>query len=199
MRSLDRRTGFDPALKNFLGRDAGFGEFIFVNHKADAGFFGGERNDPEPFVFKADDNSVRFGFAGIEADIFKMAEDGELFPGWVYLAQIFLVAGQITASAGINQKCPAEIMSFSVGIARFDIYAIGIRNKFADRPAFAHIRARRARVLEQNVIERRALDLDGFRLAVKFALPKNKARVDGTVAQSELCAEFSRPETPRCL
>ena len=37
-----------------------------------------------------------------------------------------------------------------------------------------------ARMLEQNVVERRALDLDGFRLAIEFALPENKARADAS-------------------
>jgi hypothetical protein len=42
------------------------------------------------------------------------------------------------------------------------------------------------------MVKSRAFDLDGLRFAVESALPEHKARADGTVAEFELRAEFSR-------
>jgi hypothetical protein len=196
---FDGRTGLNPALENFLGLASGFGELILVNDEADAGFFGGERNDPEPFIFEADDDGIGVGFAGITHDIFKMPEDGEFFPRRMHFAQIFLVAGKVAASAGINQVGRAEMMNFSIGITCFDIHAGGVRIKLAGRPAFAHVRAGRTCMLEQNVIEGRAFNLNRFRFVIESTLPKNETRADGAVAQFELRAEFSRKvRRPQC-
>ncbi len=122
-----------------------------------------------------------------------MAEDGELFPGRVHLAQIFLVAGEVAASAGINQKRRAEIVGFPAGIARLDIHAARHQRRFltTDQPSRTSAPGL-AGVLQQNMIKGCALNLDGFRLAVEFALPENKARADGAIAQSELRAVFAR-------
>ena len=47
----------------------------------------------------------------------EMAEDREFFVARMGDAKPFLIAGEIAATAGVNQVARAEIMNFPVGIA----------------------------------------------------------------------------------
>ena len=78
----------------------------------------------------------------------------------------------------------------AIGAAGFNTHPIGIRIKFVDGPAFTHVGARRPGVFEQKVVERRALDLDGFRLTIEFALAERETGAERAVAQLEARAEF---------
>ena len=73
---------------------------------------------------------------GSRATFSKWPKTASFFQVGMHLPQIFLVAGEVAASAGINQKRRAEIVGFPVGIARLDVHALGIRDGFVtDQPS----------------------------------------------------------------
>src|SRR5208337_2505249 len=187
---LHHRTGLNPTLENLLWLAAALREFLLVNYQPDAGFFGGDGNDPEPFVFQADDDGVAACVAGIEANAGEMPENSEFFEARMNDAQTLLIAGQVGASAGVNDECRTKPVNFPVGVARLEVYAAGVGTGFRHRPAFADLGAGRAGVPEQDVIERGAFDLDDFMFAGEFAKAKDETRVQRTIAEMELRAEF---------
>jgi hypothetical protein len=84
-----------------------------------------------------------------------------------------------------------EIDGFSRRIARLDLTpSASVGRKFRDRPAFADIGAGCAGVLEQDMIEHGAFHLDGFRLAIEFALAENEPGADRAVASSNCAPNF---------
>src|SRR5206468_4036727 len=63
--------------------------------------------------------------------------------------------------------------------------------KFLHGPALAHVGTGSPRMLEQNVVEYGSLDLDGFGLAIVFALAEGETVAECAVAELEPRAEFS--------
>src|SRR5436190_17379563 len=105
-------------------------------------------------------------------------------------AQAFLVAGHIAPSAGIDEKAAVKCLRRSVGRSGFEGYGIGFRGETRHGPAFTHFRAEGCGVLEKNMIEGGALDLDGFGFARKAALAKNELGGLAAVPEMKLRSEF---------
>src|SRR5439155_2577453 len=61
-----------------------------------------------------------------------------------------------------------------------------------DGPALAHVGTGGAGMLEQNVIEHGALDLDGLWLAIVFALAESETGAERAVAKIKTCTVFYR-------
>jgi len=73
--------------------------------------------------------------------------------------QLFLVAGQVAAPAGVDEKHAPQRLGVPLLVAHLDRDAVAFVGELAHRPARAHFRAARLRVAEQQVVERGALRL----------------------------------------
>src|SRR5215213_2555116 len=91
-------------------------ELFLIEHAADADLLWGERDDPEPFIVQTNNDRVAGLLPRVECHTCKMAENRELFQGWIDLAQTFLVTGEIAPATGVDQEGPFDDMSFPVWI-----------------------------------------------------------------------------------
>src|ERR1044071_736734 len=97
-------AGLDNTREHLSRRLAGLSEFRLVHHATDAGFSLRNGNEPEPFVFKANDYGIAGWRALIKDNVFEMAKDSEFFQFRMDNAQALLVTGEISATAGIHQE-----------------------------------------------------------------------------------------------
>src|SRR5205807_6996610 len=85
-------------------------------------------------------------------------------------AKIFLIAGEIAASAGVYEEQAIEGLRFSIFVASCYGDSISVIDKLCHGPTLADFRAGGFCVLEQNVVELRALDLDCRNVAGETAI-----------------------------
>src|SRR6058998_621684 len=151
--------------EDLFRRPRAAGEFVSIQHAADADFFRRQGNEPEPFILQAHNDRVAGPFAGIEPNTGEMAKNGQLFQSGVDDAQSFLVPGQIAPSAGIDEEGRAQGNGATIRTTRFYCDGVGQRAEAGGRPALAHFSARLLSMLEEQVIEGGPLDLEGLGVA----------------------------------
>src|SRR5439155_21252068 len=103
-----RRARFTDPVKNFARRSAAPLQLFPIHHASDADLFGRKGDNPEPFIFQPTDDGVAALFAGIKLHTREMPKDGDLLQRWIDLAQTILVAGEIAAATGVDQKFCAK-------------------------------------------------------------------------------------------
>lgn len=188
---LDDGTGFSPKVKGFFRRLFRAGEFFLVNDETHTGFLRGERDDPKPFVLKANNDGIEPIFNGRQGDVFEMTKDGNLFVLRMNNPKPFDISGHIAAAAGIDKKRSAETVERSIWRGRFDCNAGGIAGKFQHTPAFADIRTRIASMFEEDVIEAGTLDVKSLLFDIEFPFTENDVCAKSTIAQLENGAGLS--------
>jgi hypothetical protein len=100
------------------------------------------------------------GFAFVEADAFEMAEDRKLSEPWMNHAQILLVAGKVAAAAGVQEERCLQGLRFAIFVPASDGHVLRIIRGFGDGPALANLGARGFGMIQQYLIEFRALNLE---------------------------------------
>src|SRR2546430_7894672 len=105
-----------------------------------------------------------------------MPKNSQLLEVGMNLAQSLLVAGEIAAPAGINQKGAADRLGLALFIASVDRSARGVGAELCHRPPFPHFRSGTAGVPQQQMIEAGALDLKGHRLAGESAIAEREEK-----------------------
>src|SRR5437868_13241543 len=106
-------------------------------------------------------------------------------------AQALLVARKIRTPAGIHQKRGAEGFTLALFVASLYYHMTIFLRELPHRPTFTHLRARSASVLKQQVIEGRALDLEGRGLTRETAVAKNQFQAFAGIANVKLRSQFS--------
>ena len=178
------------AVEDGLGGGLGVGELLLIQDAADAYLVRGKGDHPKPFVIQSNDDSVATLGPFIQFDSGKMTEDGELLQFGMNLAQPFLVAGEVAAAAGVHEKSGAELLGFTILTACLDDHSLGVGAGFEDGAALQDLGAGFPGMREHEMIEGGALDLKGFRLPRVMAVPENKGKGLGGIADMELRAEF---------
>src|SRR5687768_16881987 len=84
------------------------------------------------------------------------------------------------------------MVGLSVGSGRLHFYPIRFFLKACHRPALANISTLRACILQEDVIEMCALDLDGLGFASEDAVAENELHRFGSIGDVELRSKFSR-------
>ena len=126
-----------------------------------------------------------------------MAEHREFLQARVDDANALLVAGEIAAAAGVNEKAGAESPGLADVVTPFNRDEVRARVvEPRDGKTFAHLGAGLLRVLQQQMIEPRALDLEGYGFPGVVAVAKDQLEALGTVANVELRACFERETFP---
>ena len=166
-------------------------KLLLIHDAANADFFLGDGNEPEPFIFKADDNGIATAIAFIDFDAGKMAEDSDFFQARMHDSQAFLVAGRVAATAGIDEKRAAKGLGLPGFVAGGDADRVALVGEFIDCPAFAHLRAATGGMFQQQVVKFSAFDLDGLGFAGVTALAKDELGAFGAIAEMKLRAKFS--------
>src|SRR5436305_1905430 len=99
------------------------------------------------------------------------------------MTQAFLVAGEVAASGGIDQKLARKGSFRALWSAGLDLRCISIRSGFQNGPALANVGPATAGMLEQNVIEGGAFDLISQGFFRKLTLAKEQVQRFNSVAQ----------------
>ena len=109
------------------------------------------------------------------------------------LTNLLLVAGEIAAPAGVDEKLRAIRLDRAV-LPRFHRHIVRVQREAGDVDALADFRAGLRRVLEQEMIKVRAFNLIGGRLARELAPAEDQLEHLGTVPDVELRAPlFQQP------
>ena len=126
-----------------------------------------------------------------------MAEHREFLQARVDDANALLVAGEIAAAAGVNEKAAAESPGLSGVVPAFNRDEVRARVvEPCDGKTFAHLGTGLLGVLQQQMIEPCALDLEGGGFPGVMAVAEDQLQALGTVANVELRACFERETFP---
>ena len=162
-------------------------ELRLVHHTTDADFSRGQRNDPEPFVFQSHDDRIAARFAWVEPNAVEMAEQGELFQAGMDEADALLVAGEIAASTGVDEKAGVKKVGPAGVVTRLNADQVrGTVVEFSDSMALADFRAGLLRVLQEEMVEFGAFNLKRRRFPGETAIAKNQFQTFGPVANMKL-------------
>src|SRR5438445_481073 len=107
-------------------------------------------------------------------------------------AQALLIAREVAASAGVEQKGPAESFAFTALRARNHCHAGTLISEFGDGPPLADFRARGGSMAEQEMIEGGALHLEGLGFASEAPVAKNQFDELAGITQMKLRSLFHR-------
>src|SRR5881392_1445447 len=108
-------------------------------------------------------------------------------------ADALLIAGEIAATAGVDQEACSDAVSAAGAVARLDRHEVGsCVVKFGDGETFADLRAGLLRVSQQQLIEARALDLERRRLPGVMSVAEDQFQAFRAIAHVELRAGFER-------
>src|SRR5439155_14930218 len=113
-------AGLHNAMEDLFGALPQRRELGLVHDTADADLFHGKRDEPEPFVFQPDDDGVAARLALVQSNAGEMAEHREFLQARVDDANALLVAGEIAAAAGVNEKAAAESPGLSGVVPAFN-------------------------------------------------------------------------------
>ena len=97
-----------------LGSKFGFRKFLLVDDETDAGFVGGKRDDPEPFVSQTNDDCIEAVIDGRKIEVLEVAEDRDFLVARMNDTKAFLVAGKVAAAAGIDEEGGAELVGLAL-------------------------------------------------------------------------------------
>lgn len=186
----DGGGGSHGFLEDLLGLHAEVFEVLEIEHQADAGFVIGEGDEPEPRLFAADDEDVSVFLAGGHVHAGEVGEEGDLAMAGVVIAQVGEVCGVVGEAAGIDEEGGAGGVLQAIGSAVAHGDAGGIHLVVEGEGFLKDLCAAGAGVIEEDLIEGGAFDLDGFGKLGEGAFGEIEPGVAGGVAHPELGAAF---------
>jgi hypothetical protein len=117
-----------------------------------------------------------------------VAKDSELAQVRVDYAQTLLIAGQVAATAGVDEVAGSELVRFAAWIGGIDGNRAVILLKAGNGPTFADLRTFLTCGVEEDMIEFGALDLDGSFFAGEDTGGKDKFYRFGAIGDEKLGA-----------